>query len=314
MEIPSPVGKLNVRMLIVDFFGSLIPGIIFTGISSIIILLVLFSSIEIIYLIFPINNNLEFNLFSFTNNISAIVSSFRFELIIFFLFLSYVLGHIFYRQDLKVPDKLSFSRIRSEMNDKQLKEWVAKNESEVEYPYTNLQGYLESRGLKHLSQMVPWSRNDKKDKNKEHIKRTKYFIGILKIRLSYYCPDKCGTLIRNEAHIRLSSTTWYLSCKIRKICIISILFPIVSLILSIVKNQILLFPQNLNYFIPIFIIFIMYILIIRIIKTIEKFLHYQRVREIVHVLETAYNLFRERIDLMSDIYPEYSKSIAVIKK
>ena len=305
MEVTNPIGKINIRILIVDFFGSLMPGILFTGISILLVLTVFYSSIETINLIFQHNSSSEISINTFVNFFYTIIDNFHFELSIFLLVFSYVLGYIFYRQELRIPDQASFNRIKKKQK---IEEWVAQNVEEVEYPYDHIYRYLDSRGLLHLSKMVPWS-----IKNGENIKRTKYFINILKIRLLYFNPDKCTDIIRNEAHIRLSSTTWYLLYKIKTICWVSLGFPFITLILSIIRNQIICFPKNLEYIMPIFIIFTIYLLIVRSICTIEKFFHYQRLREIIFVLETAYNLFRERIDIFSDIYPEYSKIIKLIK-
>ena len=56
MEVTNPIGKINIRILIVDFFGSLMPGILFTGISILLVLTVFYSSIETINLIFQHNS------------------------------------------------------------------------------------------------------------------------------------------------------------------------------------------------------------------------------------------------------------------
>lgn len=314
MQATPTLNKLSVRDIIVDFLGSLVPGIVFTGVAFFLFAITLFSLIVMIFILTKPATFL-FDLTSYIKFINSIISTFRVETFIFFIILSYVMGYTFYRQDLKYPDKASFNKIfqrqiakyKKDENIDELEGWVAKEEAEVEYPYTNLYGYLESRGLTHLKEMIPWRR----DKTEEdHIRRTKFFIGMLKIRLVYNCPEKCTTITRNEAHIRLSSTTWYLAKSVIRICYVSFIVAFISFCLSIAKKTIGVFPENLYFILPLIIVCAIWLVMYRLVRVIERFFHYQRVREIVFVLETAYALFREQPQHFKDIFPEMYISLS----
>ncbi len=131
--------------------------------------------------------------------------------------------------------------------------------------------------------MIPWKGKDEKT----HSRRTKAFINLIKIRLEFDFPEKCGNITRNEAHIRLMSSMWYMSCYLQRIEILSFLLSIGALVVGGICY--LPWIEVCAYcWSPLicstFIIIGMWLM--RLI--IEKFLHYQRVREIVYVLETAY--------------------------
>ena len=82
MEVTNPIGKINIRILIVDFFGSLMPGILFTGISILLVLTVFYSSIETINLIFQHNSSSEISINTFVNFFYTIFDNFHFELML----------------------------------------------------------------------------------------------------------------------------------------------------------------------------------------------------------------------------------------
>ena len=86
---------------------------------------------------------------------------------------------------------------------------------EVQFPYQNLKKYLEIRGFDYLAKNIFWDADYKDTSNEsandktKTVQRSKSFINKLKIRISYYFPNKTMNIIRNEAHIRLASSVWY---------------------------------------------------------------------------------------------------------
>jgi len=242
--------------------------------------------------------------------------TFKFEMIFFGITLSYVIGHFFFRRTPKIPDILSVWRTRKELVDdvpavllsedvkkergfwskiregielffgkvpKIVKKLERKKKMDVQFPYLNLFEYLEHRGLHHLANIIPW-----KGTNPEtHSCRSKSFINLLKIRLEFDFPEKCGSITRNEAHIRLMSSMWYMSCNLQRIGILSFVISFGALIVTGMidsKWQQLCLICWSPMLCSALIIIGMWLM--RLI--IEKFFHYQRVREIVYVLETAY--------------------------
>jgi hypothetical protein len=123
--------------------------------------------------------------------------------------LAYIAGHLFYRHDPKRANKSSFRRLIQypEFNtlEKCRLSLACATESDCEFPYPYMYDYLKQRGLNHLLPFILWDGENRRNY------RTKNYINILKIRLRYHFPNKCGAIIRNEAHVRLASSTWYVS-------------------------------------------------------------------------------------------------------
>ncbi len=155
------------------------------------------------------------------------------------------------------------------------------DEDEVEYPYIYLGDYLKKRGLDYLLIFVNW------EENKSF--RSKTYINILKMRLMFNQSERIGNIIRNEAHIRLASTAWYVAKILLVLSDIGFIICIIGLFAYL----------NLSHeFLSVFVYFnvfagpaLVYFISHYSIRSIEKFFLYQRLREIVYVLETAYTAF-----------------------
>jgi hypothetical protein len=93
---------------------------------------------------------------------------------------------------------------------------------------SSLYEYLEKRGLTHLADIIKW-RGYEKD---THSLRSKAFINILKIRLDFAFPEKCGTIIRNEAHVRLKSSLWYMLLALQWISMIGCVISFIAIQLA----------------------------------------------------------------------------------
>ena len=247
-------------------------------------------------------------------------------LILFFI--SYIVGHIFYRKDPQKPNRLSLKRLivkeakqlakqtkKKNINykgyldflsspndssiskeDKKLyeklreiikKEYACTSEKDCEFPYPYFEEYLANRGLKHLEQFITWK------ENKNY--RTKNFINILKMRIRFFFPDQCGTIIRNEAHVRLACSVWYAGRVVSFGAISSLLLLIITCSFAAFYNRndfiSILLLYRVSFFIVLLIIIFFTIVGEISRRHIELFLHYQRQREIVHVLETAWAAF-----------------------
>ncbi|MEM7575586.1 MAG: hypothetical protein AAF433_21970 [Bacteroidota bacterium] len=126
-------GKISAREFLVDFFGSLMPGVFFTiffvitvGLSA----FVLFSGVLSIFFNIGYSDELnvffqakKFLIFFFTQP-STITILVLFPIALGF---SYTIGTIFYRRDVKIPDHKSFIRtIKSFSKEDEVKEWIVR--------------------------------------------------------------------------------------------------------------------------------------------------------------------------------------------
>jgi hypothetical protein len=221
----------------------------------------------------------------------------------FLLVLAYVLGFGFYRQDPKLPDTLSWQlhgeddgpageipeRVRAARPKtawgrvwwwyKPLLYWLPLyHQHKIEYPYLSLQRYLSTRALPRLSVYVTWDASSA-------TARTKHAINALKIALGVYCSGTLGTVAQNEAHLRLSSSVWY-SCKaITRTSFLSIPCTIVATALAASDTS------RSAYAALVAVVWVVltlaYLFVGWLSWTILGAFHYQRVREILWVLQTV---------------------------
>lgn len=204
--------NLRYKDFFIDFLACLIPGFVFLVLSVTIIT----STIYLFFKFIPYSGNTE--LFFSIEKLSELrnIIYFPFWIHVSILILSYMFGFFLYRQDPKNPDHVSYLRNRKIV--KGYNEWVVKNTEglspkEVQFPYCNLSAYLSSRGFDYDKDTINWDcereDNTKKTTGKNQKNRSKAFINKLKMRISFFSPEVLSTIIKNEAHIRFSSSMWY---------------------------------------------------------------------------------------------------------
>lgn len=117
------------------------------------------------------------------------------------------------------------------------------------------------------------------------------FINLLKIRLHHDVPEKCAEITRNEAHVRMMSSVWYAARTLKYLALTSIV-PLMCGILPAIRRA----PEFLGLVVATLVIaFGSFCLQLYI----RKFFHYQRVREIVYVLETAHYASKDHPEILS---------------
>ncbi|MBT8079522.1 MAG: hypothetical protein KJO31_13165 [Gammaproteobacteria bacterium] len=301
---------------IVEFLGILVPGIVFlTGLLPAAIIPVVMS----LRAHPEISRDLSGSIFW----IPDLGQASMFLVTAIFLIIAYVVGHAFFRQDPKVPDQHSFKKIRNNMIQRRTREKIkhekvkfwnlrAKrkigkdvrktlvddgpvrllgeerrdneknqkpNKYNLEFPYRYLYEYLHQRGLKHLAGLIPWRGSDPGT----YEKRTKHFINLMKVRLEFVFPRQYTRIQRNEAHIRLMASIWYATRGLISIA--------KYIAISIIVLYVFYYPSELRVAalsIAAASIATTCILAIVSMRQVENFLHYQRIREIVFILEAAH--------------------------
>jgi len=265
--------------------------------------------------------------------------------------LAYVIGHLFYRQDPKVPNKRSFRKLKSReirgmrIQDKRdwLKPWfwtpvwhalqlwkraeknltpeqrealckklrtefACTSTSECQFPYPYLADYLQQRGLDHLLPFVTWNQKQEGVGEAEsgnrtttdvRVKRSKTYINTLKIRLRHHHQERVSVIIRNEAHVRLASSTWYATKALQISSYVGFGLFAIALVGYSTYSEISSLTAALTAHLST-LAFPLGVLVLgmRGRSKIERFLHYQRLREVFYVLETAYTAFRTKPDLL----------------
>jgi hypothetical protein len=307
--------------LYIDILGSLVPGLFIVILGGALI----FLSIATIY--YAIYDKAIYN-DGLLVAISDILYVLHWEFATIIIVGSYIIGTVFFRQDIKRPDSLSALYVWMHAKKKERKGLAVQEKRDVnknilklendddkishyekimaiffssryikilgldtQFPYSHIKCYLLDRGLNHLVDLIPWCPNDKKT---EHY-RTKMFINIIKIRLLTYFPELSRAIIRNEAHVRLASSVWYVSSALLylSLFVISVLILICSQVEKILTYKIYYNSMVLAIIILVFCFFMKIHL--------QKCIHYMRVREVVYVLEGAYLAQKKEEELFSDL-------------
>lgn len=287
----SDTWRATLREFFVDILGSLVPGFLFVFLAGVSLGWPMLALCQVVVCLgsngaFPTQECIDFFRTAHT------------ELVLFVVALSYALGHFFYRQAPKAPDERS---VRSKEVATDLKKGdgavrfpASGKAPDVQFPYRYLYELLTIRGLAHLANIVPWKGEDPTT----HTRRSKAFINILKTRLAFACPDKCGTITRNEAHIRLMSSVWYM-------CRSLAWFAVAGFIIS-VSGSLLLWATagtlGLTRLFPLCLLSGSVFIGVSIARRIiERFFHYQRVREVIFVLETAFFASKTHPDILKEL-------------
>lgn len=215
---------------------------------------------------------------------------------------AYVLGFIFYRQDPKLPDWKSASRVYRGVAPGERGRLAVQPTSRVpegddrihpndaQFPYFYLHEYLVGRGLDHLAAWVPWRGKDESTWKY----RTKMFINLLKIRLQYTVPERCKDIVRNEAHVRLATSVWYATRWLAGVSVLGLLMSAAAVGITPLARS----DSFLSAAVTADVLTLIFALIVK--TQIERFIHYLRVREIVYVLETAHFAQHNGIDLHTE--------------
>lgn len=295
-----------IQEFFVDLLGGLVPGILFVVASSI--------------AVFPAINALinscgdSGNIGNFYALLKDILSSSKetpnmiwVALFTLTFIISYIVGHLFYRQDPKIPDTQSFIKASKKkpkgvITDDEIRKWkrdsfACESPDDCQFPYEYLTDYLIARGHTHLADMITW--------NERNQQRSKTFINQIKIRLDYHFPEKYKRITRNEAHVRLATSTWYVGKILFWLSISGISIVVISFLIFTGINgtesslkSIPEFFSRLAY--P---AFILALATFSVSKT-ENFIHYQRLREAFYVLELAYTAFMDDDKLKKRYLPK----------
>lgn len=204
---------------------------------------------------------------------------------------------IWYRQRLRVGDPRRLLRYLDDHAELLLylrNDLGSASAERCEFPYPTFRQYLEKRGLDYLTSMVGWKQDGESDT------RSKVWVNVLKIRLLIHHPHRCRQIVRNEAHVRLASGTWYVAGTLRRLALVGLGLVAVRVALAATSAQqgwrldwqaISHAPGEHFWTLlsPLSVLLVAWYLR----SKIDGFFHYQRMREVNWVLETAFAAFRD---------------------
>lgn len=283
---------VSINEWIVEFFGDLLPGFVYL-------------SLALVTFVWP-----TWNLIDSTNGepvttmknikiLCHIISDFPIVFHLFYFFSSFVIGQLCFRFDQADVDVASYKKIISsrEVGWPLNNHWVVRETKNclivdrVDFPYYYLKDYLDFRGYKHLAKLIPWDGEDNKSM------RSTLFINTLKMRICLTMPEKSSQLRRNEANIRLFSSIWH---AMRLLIFLTITATYVGLLAIFFETKFTQKPPA-NYLVaPLMDVALLYTFW-RTKIGIEKSFHFNRVREIFYVLETASFLSKNHPEILNNL-------------
>ncbi|MBF0518819.1 MAG: hypothetical protein HQK92_03765 [Nitrospirae bacterium] len=297
--------------LYVELLGSLIPGLFTVILGGTSIYLVLKTLATFGNTLFPGMKSP----FSPLIGVGGFIGAIHWEIGVAIIVSAYVIGAAFFRQDPKGPDAVSalyvwMNSTKEERSglavqtpkeledtflfknaDKQSivshvvsyffpRSCIKKLKLDTQFPYLHLRCYLAARGLNHLIRLVPWC----PDVPEKRGFRTKMFINIIKIRLLSCFPNMSRDIIRNEAHVRLATSVWYVSITLKQLSIATFIILLEYLLLC---WHLKLRESGYMLFVSFSFVFLLFLLCDSMLRHLRKCIHYMRVREVIYVLETA---------------------------
>ena len=162
-------------------------------------------------------------------------------------------------------------------------EFACDKKENCQFPYTYYAEYLLKRDAKDLAKHVIWK--DKRSRSKNGLNRLKF-----KIQLA--APKEYNILVKNEAHIRMASSSWSVAKAMFLIGFLSIII-LVSFIIAEYVTQKKIDYINTMYLLLLPLAVLAFNLFIYV--KVKQFMHYQRLREIFTTVLTYNYLFEEGI-------------------
>lgn len=258
---------------IIDFLASLTPGVVFLAGVWMTVIVPVSESLVLVANGTPSGNLLPSILLAGMDIGAAgatIVS-------IILLTIAFVVGTLFSRLSPKKVDQISAFGLDPEDRG----EGPSRpDDNKVEFPYRDLRAYLEDRGLHYLASKIPW---DKEHPNR----RTKHFINALKVRVLGSAPSSYILIARNEAHVRLASTTWFICEAVKFLALFGTALYLICILYEIFLSSVD-FAFNSRVVLGVMIPASTGLVCLGAQMYIQKSFHYQRTREILHILEMAY--------------------------
>jgi len=168
------------------------------------------------------------------------------------------------------------------------------NEDDCQFPYEHYDTYLLKRGEFNLVKHAKWC----KDKDS----RTKNAINTYKLQIQLKSKEVYNILVKNEAHIRMASSSYCVANLTRKIVLFAAIFiPLILLfpfgiIFSTEPIDSIKLMELLKYTIVICCMPVSIYFLNKFIRnSVLEFLHYQRLREIFFVIQVYDELVKNKV-------------------
>lgn len=267
-------------------------------------------------------------------------------LLLFLLTVAYIIGAVAYRRSPKIPDAISsyrqwlmtqsssasdevgrmsvpfdFSSVTPSGIIERVCFWFNRGEwllrragSCIDYPYPLMRKYLYCRGLKHLAEYVPWCAGSGGAAFRETFRKgvcSKTYINLIKQRLrSAGHESLIMDMIRNECHIRMLCSLWYILAFVIRVSIIAVIGVTLLLYCKFTEAiPLAVFFREMTGSIVVIITGLGMLSYCR--YSTERGLHYVRTREVTMILESAWIL--DNVDFKGRLYVKLENGRALFQ-
>jgi len=227
-------------------------------------------------------------------SVSAAWSGNKSLLVALALVFAYISGYIIRLSTPDDLDKRSAKLVLEKMDREAGKEdyvaakeddWPTRLEDEDKYPYFHFKEYLQSRGLDPLAELVAWGPKKVTDASK----RSKTHVNMLKLKVLAASADLSAVIESNEAHVRLIFGTWVAITTCWRIVWAGFLVSILGLVATALLGHLDKPLPGLPAASLLIVLSSVLVAMNWARGRIENMFHYQRVRELTHIVGCAYN-------------------------
>jgi len=235
-------------------------------------------------------------------SLKTIYADNKFLLISLYIIFSYIIGSVVRLSSPDQLDKISANRVLKTMAVEQRKKekpaagygkdldisdkqaavadgWPYQGEDGDQFPYNHFKEYLVSRGLDELTRLVTW-----RGAQSGPERRTKTRVNMIKLDIEHQSPELAAVIESNEAHVRLLFGTWQAIRACGWLFYLGFAACVAGITLNIAVHHSSLTHANTVYAVCLALIISLKVGIEWARKRIEHQFHYQRVRELTHII------------------------------
>jgi len=162
--------------------------------------------------------------------------------------------------------------------------WPYRGEPDNKFPYFHFKDYLEWRGLRDCANLVEWL----PPANSGQSKRSKTHMVMMKLDVLTKAPELSAILESTEAHIRLMSGTWVAIKTAHKFVIAGVALSIGGVLAIGAASFLRISHPSPPYAVSFLVASAVWLSMDWAKRKIEDLFHYQRVRELVHIVAAVH--------------------------
>ena len=209
----------------------------------------------------------------------------------------------------KFADERALEEIDEELNREaivaaKLDSWPYQGEKTNKFPYYYFKQYLKSRGLTELAELVKWG-DPKSEDEANSFKRSKTMVNLMKLEVGLRSPELSSVIESNEAHVRLLFGAWQAITTSRRFVIAGLVISCLGPLSRYIPTP-HLSPPTPSYILSFLVGGTIFVGMTWAKNRIENLFHYQRVRELTHIVGCAHYVNKYRMLINNQALQEKS--------